>query len=102
MNRSERRDRTFRKILHRKNLMKKLGLQGGTIYERHRDKIMSSAGYMRTGNVSHYVAVRPTRKTRKRGRYGKVYTPSFRDCKRYEALSDQFEASLIPEGGNLP
>ena len=102
MNRRERRDRTFRKILHRKNLMRKLGLQGGTIFERHRDKILSSAGYMRTGNVSHYVAVKPTRKTRKRGRYGKVYTPSYRDSKRNEALSDQLEASLIPEGGNHP
>ena len=100
MNRSERRARTYRKILHRKNLMKKMGLQGGTIYERHREKIKSSAGYMRSGNVSHYVAVRPTRKTRKRGCYGKVFTPSYRDFKRNQALSDQLEASLIPEGVN--
>lgn len=100
MNRSERRAQTYQKILHRKNLMKKMGLQGGTIYERHREKIKSSAGYMRSGNVSHYVAVRPTRKTRKRGRYGKVYTPSYRDYKRSQALCDQLDAPLVPEEVN--
>ena len=89
MKRSERRERVAKKLLHRKNLIRKLGLQGGVIYARHRQKIMASAGYMRTGNVSHYVAVRPTRKTRKRGRYGKVFTPSYRDWKRSQSLTDQ-------------
>ena len=91
MKRSERRERVAKKLLHRKNLIRKLGLQGGVIYERHRQKIMASAGYMRTGNVSHFVAVRPTRKTRKRGRYGKVFTPSYRDCKRSQSLVDQLK-----------
>ena len=89
MKRSERRERAAKKILHRKDLIKKLGLQGGVIYERHRKKIMASAGYMRTGNVSHYVAVHPTWKKRKRGRYGKVFTPSYRDWKRSQSLADQ-------------
>ena len=91
MKRSERRERVAKKLLHRKNLIRKLGLQGGVIYERHRQKIMASAGYMRTGNVSHFVAVRPTRKTRKRGRYGKVFTPSYRDRKRSQSLADQLK-----------
>ncbi len=89
MKRSERRERIAKKLLQRKNLIRKLGLQGGAIYERHRQKIMASVGYMRTGNVSHFVAVRPTRKTRKRGRYGKVFTPSFHDVKQCQSLDDQ-------------
>ena len=55
MTRGERRFRTENKCKHRENLMNALGLCGGTIYEKHRNKIKLSIGYMRDGNVSHYV-----------------------------------------------
>ena len=59
--------------------MKAHGQQGGTVYERHRNKIDRSPGYMRDGNVTHYVAVGFREKTRDRNRYGKVRTLSRRD-----------------------
>ena len=53
------------------------------------DIVYNNREIMRTGNVSHYVAVHPTWKKRKRGRYGKVFTPSYRDWKRSQSLADQ-------------
>ena len=76
MNRAERRRRTARKLAQRKRLMGMLGKQGGLIYAIHREKIDHSIGYMNAGNVSHYVAVKPSRKTRCRNRHNKVYQPS--------------------------
>ena len=90
--RNERRIKTARKLAQRVLLKKKLGLQGGCIYERHREKIEVSAGYMRTGNVSHFVSVRPTRKTRSRDRYGRVFSPSKRDAVRIENMNDQVDS----------
>lgn len=54
--RQERLDLTKRKVKQRERLAKNLGLQQGTLYQRHRDKISMSSGYMRDGNVTHYVA----------------------------------------------
>lgn len=82
MNRSERRYRTECKILHRANIMKWLGLQGGTLYEKHRKKIKNSLGYMRDGNVSHYVQCGFSKKTKnssKRRTYGSSYNYSKHD-----------------------
>jgi hypothetical protein len=42
--------------------MDNLGMQGGTLYAKHRDKVTNSLGYMRDGNVSHYVSVGYTKK----------------------------------------
>lgn len=53
---AERRYLTERKLRQRELLAKNLGLQQGTLYQRHRDKISMSSGYMRDGNVTHYVA----------------------------------------------
>ena len=41
----------------RSQMMRDYGKQGGLIYERHRQKIDQSLGYMRDGSVSHYVSV---------------------------------------------
>ena len=87
--RDERRNRTARKLAQRVSLKKKLGLNAGIVFERHREKIKASAGYMRTGNVSHFVSVKPTRKTRSRNRYGRVFSPSKRDTIRIDRLNDQ-------------
>ena len=60
---SVRAELTKRKLKQRERLMKAFGLQQGTLYERHRKKISRSLGYMRDGNVRHFVSVRPSRKT---------------------------------------
>lgn len=62
MNKCERIRRTRVKLKQRKRLTSTLGMQGGTLYAKHRDKISSSLGYMRDGNVSHYVSVGYTKK----------------------------------------
>ena len=59
--------------------MKAHGQQGGTVYEKHRDKIDRSVGYLRDGNVTHFVAVGFRQKARDRNRYGKVRFLSRRD-----------------------
>lgn len=56
MTRAERRRRTECKIKQRLHLAVKFGWQGGTMYERHVEKVKHSGGYMRDGNVTHYVA----------------------------------------------
>lgn len=62
MNKCERIRRTHVKLKQRKSLMDKLYMQGGTLHAKHRDKVTNSLGYMRDGNVSHYVSVGYTKK----------------------------------------
>lgn len=88
MDRGVRRKRTQRKVMKRKALIQMLGLQAGSVYEKHRKKVCISPGYMATGNVSHYVAVRPSRKTRRRNRYGHVYNPSVRDGRQLQSMQE--------------
>lgn len=54
--RAERRELTERKVRQRERLADDLGLQQGTVYQKHREKISMSSGYMRDGNVTHYVS----------------------------------------------
>lgn len=89
MHRSDRRYRARQKIKQRKRIIDSFGLQGGLVYERHRRKITQSLGYMRKGNVSHYAAVRPPRKTRSRNRYGHVVTHSRHDRVSIDRMDDQ-------------
>lgn len=89
MSRDDRRQQTRLKLKKRQRLMAMLGLQGGCVYERQREKIGRSIGYMRTGNVSHFVSTKPPRKTRKRDRYGRVFTPPARDAVRLNSMDDQ-------------
>ena len=91
MNRNERRYRVLQKLKQRKQLSNCLGFQGGLVYERHRDKISHSAGYMRKGHISHFIAVHPTIKTRSRNRYGRVINYSHRDAMRIAMMEDQLE-----------
>ena len=58
------------KLLRRKRMMQNHGQQGGLVYEKHRRKIDRSLGYMRDGNVTHFVSVGFSKKTRDRDRYG--------------------------------
>lgn len=89
MNRNDRRRKTHLKLMQRERLMAMLGLQGGTVYQRQRDKIAHSSGYMRTGNVSHFVCTKPRKKTRCRDRYGRVFTPPVREAVRIESMVAQ-------------
>ncbi len=68
--RAERRKRTARKLRQRAEMMRCHGQAGGLIYEKHRRKINHSLGYMRSGNVSHFVSVGFGQKTRDRNRCG--------------------------------
>lgn len=70
--RAERREVKNKKVAKRLRLMGNLGMQAGTLYARHREKVTHSGGYMSKGNVSHYVAVRPRRyyNRNKDGAYG--------------------------------
>lgn len=89
MSRDERRQRTTLKLKKRQRLMAMLGLQGGCVYEKHREKIGRSIGYMRSGNVSHFVSTKSRRKTRSRDQYGRVFTPPARDRVRLDCMDDQ-------------
>lgn len=92
MNRAERRKRTKRKIHQREELAKTFGLNQGTVYERHRDKIENvSSGYMRDGNVSHFVSVNASKKTRRTGSYGPSIIYKHSDQLRYDSLSSSEE-----------
>lgn len=76
--------KTRRKVKQRERMMKSFGLQGGTMYSKHRAKITKSTGYMRDGNVSHYIQVGFNQKTNNRGNYGKSYNPSIRDIRQLD------------------
>ena len=89
MSRNERRQRTIAKLKERVRLMTELGMQGGLLYHRHRIKIQNSAGYMRTGNVSHYVQVKKRPKTHSRDRYGSVFTPAKREATKIDSMAAQ-------------
>lgn len=97
MNRNERRRKTRLKLMQRERLMAILGLQGGCVYERQRAKVLHSTGYMRTGNVSHFVSTKPRRKTRSRDRYGRVLTPPARDVVRMDSMADQLNTEDADE-----
>ena len=61
-NRAKRRKRTLLKQEKRLTLMRALGMQGGMLYEKHRKKVRRSGGYMRDGNVSHFVSTKPRKR----------------------------------------
>ena len=85
--RAERRKATARKVNQREALMHSLGKKAGSLYNKRRQKIDRSAGYMRSGNVSRYVETKPTQKTNNRKVYGKVKNLSPHDA-RYLAMTD--------------
>lgn len=65
MSRADRRARTRKKLRQRERLVQIFGLNQGTVYERHREKIEHvSSGFMRDGNVTHYTGNHLGEKTR--------------------------------------
>lgn len=89
-NRAERRWKTRLKLKQREKLMAMLGMQGGTVYQKHRDKVRASSGYMRDGNVSHYVCVKLRKYTQNRDRYGAPHTPSRHDAVQLDVVEETF------------
>ena len=86
---TRRREASARKMRRRSEMMRAHGQQGGLIYERHRKKIDQSLGYMRDGNVSHYVSVGFRPKTKDRDRYGPARRLSRHDTRLEDALHEQ-------------
>ena len=86
---ARRREAAARKVRKRSQMMRDYGKQGGLIYERHRQKIDQSLGYMRDGNVSHYVSVGFRPKTKDRDRYGPARRLSRHDTRLEDALREQ-------------
>lgn len=62
---------TQKKVANRRRLATNLGLQQGTDYSKQRAKLENSYGYLRTGNVRHFINAKPKVKTRDKSRYGK-------------------------------
>ena len=89
MNRGKRRDNTDKRVKKREKLIDAFGLHGGAIYERHCKKIEKSRGYIRDGNVTHFVKCGFNEKTRDRNRYGKVLMLSHRDKQKIDECNQQ-------------
>ena len=88
-NQVRRREAAARKMRRRCEMMRAHGQQGGLIYEKHRRKIDRSLGYMRDGNVSHYVAVGFRPNTQDRAHYGSARRPSRHDLRLEDRTSAQ-------------
>lgn len=89
--RAKRYIKTQRKLHQREYLLQKLGEQGGLLYDKHIAKIRKSLGYMRDGNVTHYVRCGFSEKTRDRNRYGKVLYFLHSDAQKMLNYKQQIE-----------
>ena len=87
--RAERRKRTAVKLRQRAEMMRCHGQMGGLIYEKHIEKINRSLGFMRDGNVSHFVCVGFGNKTRDRDRYGSEIIWTRHDGRAAQAADQQ-------------
>lgn len=106
---AERRSRTRRKVKQRERMAKDFGLNGGTVFEKHRAKVRKSSGYMKDGNVSHYVSTKASRKTKvsghrrwsgpsyKRGFYRAKFNYSVHDERRVIKMEEEIKEYQEPE-----
>lgn len=88
--RGNRRLARAKKIERRKRLLEELGTKGGTLYEKHVEKVEKSGGYMAKhgtyghyGQLSHY-----GEKTRDNDRYGKNESWKHSDQQKLDSMSD--------------
>jgi hypothetical protein len=72
-------------------MMRCHGQMSGLIYEKHIRKINRSLGYMRCGNVSHFVRVGFGNKTRDRNRYGAEIIWTRHDGRAAQAAAQQLK-----------
>lgn len=89
--RAERRENNKKAIQHNVKLCRDFGLRGGTVYERHREKVTEHPSYMRTGNVTHYANVGFGEKTTDRNRYGKVTRPNRSSQRKIDSYNQQLK-----------
>ncbi len=75
--------------------MHSLGQQGGMVYEKHIKKINQSLGYMRDGNVTHFVQAGFRQKTRDRSRCGPVVRYSPHDQRAADETWQQLRDRMI-------
>ncbi len=92
---AKRRHQDMVKLLQRKALMHSLGQQGGMVYEKHIKKINQSLGYMRDGNVTHFVQAGFRQKTRDRSRCGPVVRYSPHDQRAADETWQQLRDRMI-------
>ena len=68
MNKTERMQRTEKKLNQRKQMMNSLGIPEGSMYvntiQKRSAKIRASLGYVRDGHISHYLGISPSKKTK--------------------------------------
>lgn len=91
-NSNERRNFRAKAIKHGQQLQKDLGLRGGTLYEKHVEKIQEKPGIYDKGSISHYVKTNPLVKTNgKNYKQGSKISsrPSYKDQKSRNNMDDQ-------------
>ena len=102
--RAQRRKNTYKKLKKREKMLETFGKRDGTLYEKHREKIDESLGYMRDGNVSHYANVgwkkTRTKNSSRRGtpaslRYGSRHAYKASDLRKIlKEEDDDWKSSL--------
>ena len=61
---------TVRRVKRRERLAVALGMQMGTLYAKHVEKFEKSKGYVRDGNLRHYVSCHCKRRIHVKGDRG--------------------------------
>lgn len=94
MNMAERRARRYKKIKQRERILSASGLAGGTLYEKHREKIKHSHGYLsKHGTLLHYAqgTNRRSQKTRNRKSHQGTENWSYKDKIRIQDMKQQLK-----------
>lgn len=92
MNMAERRARRYKKIKQRERILNASGLAGGVLYEKHREKIKHSRGYIaKHGTLLHYAqgTNRRSQKTRDRKSHQGTENWSYKDKIRIQDMRQQ-------------
>ena len=94
MTASERRYRRHKKIQSRQRIINQSGLRGGTLYEKHREKIQENNGYLaKHGTVLHYAngTKRPTQKTRDRDSFAGTNNWQKKDSAQLQSMDEDLK-----------
>lgn len=94
MTAAERRRRRFRKIKQRERIIAASGLQQGSLYDRHKEKIETNTGYLaKHGTILHYAkGTKPvSQKTRNKKSYSGTENWSHKDRQRLDDMQDNLD-----------
>lgn len=100
MSREFRRMARDKKIAKRKRIIEAGGLQGGSLYEKHRDKIEKNSGYLdKHGTILHYgCGTKHTQgKVRDRNSYDGTNNWKHRDIKQMDDMDQQMNEINLSE-----